>query len=74
MPEMPIKTSRAIIRKKARELRHNNFMGQGESVGNRSYAYSRSSVWKHPHSTVLNGVLTQRNKNLLLIKDFEILA
>ena len=49
-------------------------MGQGESVGNRSYAYSRSSVWKHPHSTVLNGVLTQQNKNLLLIKDFEILA
>ena len=49
-------------------------MGQGESVGNRSYAYSRSPVLKHPRSTVLNGVLTQRNKNLLLIKDFEILA
>ena len=32
MPEIPLKISRAIIRKKARELRHNNFMGQGESV------------------------------------------
>ena len=30
MPEIPLKISRAIIRKKARELRHNNFMGQGE--------------------------------------------
>ena len=32
MPEIPLKTSRAIICKTARELRHNNFMGQGESV------------------------------------------
>ena len=32
MPEIPLKISRAIIYKKARELRHNNFMGQGESV------------------------------------------
>ena len=32
MPEIPFKSSRAIICKKARELRHNNFMGQGESV------------------------------------------
>ena len=31
MPEIPLKISRAIC-KKARELRHNNFMGQGESV------------------------------------------
>ena len=32
MPEISLKISRAIICKKARELRHNNFMGQGESV------------------------------------------
>ena len=32
MSEIPLKISRAIICKKARELRHNNFMGQGESV------------------------------------------
>ena len=32
MPEIPLKISRAIIYTKARELRHNNFMGQGESV------------------------------------------
>ena len=32
MPEIPLKISRAIICKKAREVRHNNFMGQGESV------------------------------------------
>ena len=32
MPEIPLKISRAIICKKARELRHDNFMGQGESV------------------------------------------
>ena len=32
MPEIPLKISRAIICKKARELRNNNFMGQGESV------------------------------------------
>ena len=32
MPEIPLKISRAIICKKARELRHNNSMGQGESV------------------------------------------
>lgn len=32
MPEVPLKISRAIICKKARELRPNNFMGQGESV------------------------------------------
>ena len=32
MPEIPLKISRAINCKKARELRHNNFMGQGESV------------------------------------------
>ena len=32
MPEIPLKVSQAIICKKARELRHNNFMGQGESV------------------------------------------
>ena len=32
MPEIPVKISRAISRKKARELRHNNFMGQSESV------------------------------------------
>ena len=32
MPEIPLKISRAIICKKARELCHNNFMGQGESV------------------------------------------
>ena len=32
MPEIPLKITRAIICKKARELRHNNFMGQGESV------------------------------------------
>ena len=32
MPEIPLKIGRAIIWKKARELRHNNFKGQGESV------------------------------------------
>ena len=32
MPEISLKLSRAIVRKKARELRHNNFMGLGESV------------------------------------------
>ena len=32
MLEVPLKISRAIICKKARELRHNNFMGQGERV------------------------------------------
>ena len=32
MPEIPLKISRAITCKKARELRQNNFMGQGESV------------------------------------------
>ena len=32
MPEIPLKISRAIICKKARELRHNNFMGQGQSA------------------------------------------
>ena len=32
MPEISLKISRAIICKKARELRHNNFMGQGDSV------------------------------------------
>ena len=32
MPEIPLKISRAIMYKKARELRHNNLMGQGESV------------------------------------------
>ena len=32
MPEIPLKINRAIICKKAWELRHNNFMGQGESV------------------------------------------
>ena len=32
MPEILLKISRAIICKKARELRHNNFVGQGESV------------------------------------------
>ena len=32
MPVIPLKINRATICKKARELRHNNFMGQGESV------------------------------------------
>ena len=32
MPEIPLKISRAVICIKARELRYNNFMGQGESV------------------------------------------
>ena len=32
MPEIPLKISRAIICKKAKELRNNNFIGQGESV------------------------------------------
>ena len=32
MPEIPLKISRAIIGKKTRELCHNNFVGQGESV------------------------------------------
>ena len=32
MPEIPLKISRTIICKKARELRLNNFIGQGESV------------------------------------------
>ena len=32
MPEIPFQISRAIICKKAREIRHNSFMGQGESV------------------------------------------
>ena len=32
MPEIPLKITRAIICKKARELPNNNFMGQGESV------------------------------------------
>ena len=32
MPEILLKISRVIICKKARELRHNNSMGQGESV------------------------------------------
>ena len=30
MPEIPLKISRVIICKKAREIRRNNFMGQGE--------------------------------------------
>ena len=30
--EAPLVISRAIICKKAKELRHNNFMGQGKSV------------------------------------------
>ena len=34
MPEIPLKISRAIICKKARELRHNNFMGQGSVLCN----------------------------------------
>ena len=32
MSEIPLKISRATIYKKARELRHNNFMGHSESV------------------------------------------
>ena len=32
MSEVPLKISGAIICKKAREPRHNNFMGQGESA------------------------------------------
>ena len=32
MPEIPLKIRRAIIGKKAIELRHNNFVGQGETV------------------------------------------
>ena len=32
MPEIPLKISRAFVCKKARELRHSNFMGHGESV------------------------------------------
>ena len=32
MPEIPLKISWAIICKKARELRHNHIMAQGESV------------------------------------------
>ena len=32
MPEIPLKICQAIIRKKARQLSHNNFMGQVESV------------------------------------------
>ena len=32
MPEILLKISQAVICKKARERRHNNFMGQGESV------------------------------------------
>ena len=32
MPEIPFKISRAISYKKARELCHNNFMGEGETV------------------------------------------
>ena len=32
MPEIPLKISRAIICERARELRHNNLTGQGESV------------------------------------------
>ena len=32
MPEIPLKISRAINCKIARELRHNNFTCQGESV------------------------------------------
>ena len=32
MPEIPLKISRAIIYKKARELRHNICMGKGEGV------------------------------------------
>ena len=32
MPEIALKISGAIICKKAREVRHNNIMGQGESV------------------------------------------
>ena len=32
MPDIPLKISQAFICKKARELLHNNFMGQGESV------------------------------------------
>ena len=32
MPELPLKISRAIICKNSRELRLNDFMGQGESV------------------------------------------
>ena len=31
MPEIPLKISRVIIYKKAREIRHSNFTGQGES-------------------------------------------
>ena len=32
MPEIPLKINLAIICKRARELRHNHFMGRGESV------------------------------------------
>ena len=32
MLEIQLKISRAIICKKAKEIRHDNFMGQGESV------------------------------------------
>ena len=55
MPEIPRKISGAIICKKAREPRHNNFMGQGESV---SFTILRSAL------LYLRGSRTPRRRNL----------
>ena len=64
MHEIPLKISRAIIRKKARELRHNNFMGQGES---HSFAILRSAL------LCLRGSRTPRRRDLdVKDKDLEI--
>ena len=54
MPEIPLKISRAIICKKTREIRHNNFMGQGESA----LAILRSAL------LCLRGSRTPRRRNL----------
>ena len=54
MPKIPLKISRAIIRKKAGELSHNNLMGQGENV-----------LWNFASSLLcLRGPRTPRRRNL----------
>ena len=53
MPEIPLKINRAIICKKARELRHKNFMGQGES--DLCNFAERAPMW---------GSITPRRRNL----------
>ena len=56
MPEIPLKISRTIICEKARELRHNNFMGQGESV--------LCNFAEHAPMPIKRGSRTPRRRNL----------